>query len=113
MSKKVNTTSIGLFIVSGAALGVIGLLLFSSSKMFSKTREIIAYFDGTLNGLHEGAPVKFRGVTIGSVNGVVAVSLLALAVLLTGKRLWRQRPVALFVVIGSIVVAGVPKRHDG
>jgi hypothetical protein len=30
MSKKINTTSIGLFIVTGVALGVIGLLLFSS-----------------------------------------------------------------------------------
>jgi hypothetical protein len=30
MSKKANTTSIGLFIVTGMALGVIGLLLFSS-----------------------------------------------------------------------------------
>ena len=39
MSKKANTTSIGLFIVIGVALGVIGLLLFSSSKMFSKTHE--------------------------------------------------------------------------
>ena len=71
MSKKINTTSIGLFIVSGVALGVIGLLLFSSSKMFSKTRDVIAYFDGSLNGLNEGAPVKFRGVTIGSVKRVM------------------------------------------
>ena len=71
MSKKINTTSIGLFIVSGVALGVIGLLLFSSSKMFSKTKDIIAYFDDSLNGLNEGAPVKFRGVTVGSVKRVM------------------------------------------
>ncbi len=71
MSKKINTTSIGLFIVTGVALGVIGLLLFSSSKMFSKTREIIVYFDDSLNGLNAGAPVKFRGVTIGSVKRVM------------------------------------------
>ena len=71
MSKKINTTSIGLFIVSGVALGVIGLLLFSSSKMFSKTRDLIVYFDDSLNGLNEGAPVKFRGVTIGSVKRVM------------------------------------------
>jgi hypothetical protein len=31
MSQKPNPTSIGLFIVVGAALGVTGLLLFSSS----------------------------------------------------------------------------------
>ncbi|HAB15759.1 MAG TPA: hypothetical protein DCE44_04835, partial [Verrucomicrobiales bacterium] len=71
MSKKINTTSIGLFIVTGVALGVIGLLLFSSSKMFSKTRDVIVYFNDSLNGLSVGAPVKYRGVTIGSVTQVM------------------------------------------
>jgi len=71
MSKKINTTSIGLFIVTGVALGVTGLLLFSTSKMFSKTRDLIVYFDDSLNGLAVGAPVKFRGVTIGSVKRVM------------------------------------------
>jgi paraquat-inducible protein B len=71
MSQKINTTSIGLFIVTGVALGVAGLLLFSSSKMFSKTHEQILYFDGSMNGLHDGAPVKYRGVTIGSVKRVM------------------------------------------
>ena len=71
MSKKINTISIGLFIVTGVALGVTGLLLFSSSKLFTKTKDIIVYFDDTLNGLNEGAPVKYRGVTIGSVKRVM------------------------------------------
>ena len=71
MSKKANTTSIGLFIVTGLALGVIGLLLFSSLKTFSKTLDVIVYFNDSLNGLREGAPVKFRGVTIGSVKRVM------------------------------------------
>jgi len=72
MSKKINTTSIGLFIVTGVALGVIGLLLFSSSKLFSKSHDVIVYFDESLNGLNEGAPVKFRGVMVGSVKRVMA-----------------------------------------
>jgi paraquat-inducible protein B len=71
VSKKINTTSIGLFIVTGVALGVTGLLLFSSSKMFSQSRDLIVYFDESLNGLSEGAPVKYRGVTIGSVKRVM------------------------------------------
>lgn len=71
MSKSINTTSIGLFIILGLALGLAGLVLFSSSKMFGKTREVIVYFDESLNGLSEGAPVKFRGVTIGSVKRVM------------------------------------------
>src|SRR5262245_48970300 len=71
MSQKINTTSIGLFIVTGVALGVVGLLLFSSSKMFSKTHNLIVYFNESLNGLNEGAPVKYRGVTVGSVKRVM------------------------------------------
>jgi paraquat-inducible protein B len=68
---KVNTTSIGLFIVTGVALGVAGLLLFSSFKIFSRTQDQIVYFDKSLSGLDEGAPVKYRGVTIGSVKRVM------------------------------------------
>ena len=71
MSQKPNPVSIGLFIVIGAALGVAGLLLFSSSKLFTKTLDCIIYFDQSLNGLQEGAPVKIRGVTIGSVKRVM------------------------------------------
>jgi paraquat-inducible protein B len=71
MSQKPNPTSIGLFIVVGAALGIGGLLLFSSSKLFTRTREVVVYFNQSLNGLNEGAPVKFRGVLIGSVKKVM------------------------------------------
>jgi paraquat-inducible protein B len=67
MSKKANPTTIGLFIVAGLALGIVGLLLFSSSRLFTQTMRCIVYFDSSLNGLNEGAPVKFRGVTVGQV----------------------------------------------
>ena len=43
MSQKIKPAAIGLFIVTGLALGVAGLLLFSSSKLFTRTREIIVY----------------------------------------------------------------------
>jgi len=71
MSKKANPASIGLFIVVGLALGVIGLLLFSSSRLFSRTIPCVLYFNSSLNGLNQGAPVKYRGVTIGSVTKVM------------------------------------------
>lgn len=71
MSKKINPTSVGLFIVTGLGLGVCGLLLFSSSRFFTRTAELIVYFDESLNGLSDGAPVKYRGVTIGSVKKVM------------------------------------------
>ncbi len=71
MSKKPNPTSIGLFIVTGVSLGVAGVLLFSSSKLFTSTSDCVLYFNESLNGLNEGAPVKYRGVTIGSVKRVM------------------------------------------
>ncbi len=71
MSKKANPTTIGLFIVIGMALGVVGLILFSSGKLFSKQHRFILYFDASLKGLNPGAPVKLRGVTIGSVAEVL------------------------------------------
>ena len=71
MSKKANPTFIGLFVVVGLALGVAGLLLFSASGLFSHTFRCVLYFNGSLNGLNQGAPVKYRGVTIGSVTKVL------------------------------------------
>jgi paraquat-inducible protein B len=38
---------------------------------FTRTTKCIIYFDSTLSGLDEGAAVKFRGVTIGSVSQVM------------------------------------------
>ena len=71
MSRKANPTAIGLFIVIGLVLGVVGLILFGSGKLFSKQHRFILYFDASLKGLNPGAPVKLRGVTIGSVAEVL------------------------------------------
>jgi paraquat-inducible protein B len=71
VSKKANPTVIGIFVFIGLALCVGGLVLFSSLRLFTKTAKFIVYFDSSLNGLREGAPVKYRGVTIGTVSRVM------------------------------------------
>ncbi len=71
MSKKLNPTSIGLFIVIGVGLIVAGLLTFSSIRLFSKSIHCVLYFNSSLNGLNVGAPVKYRGVRIGTVQRVM------------------------------------------
>ncbi len=67
MSKKANPTSIGLFLIIGLAVGLTGVLTFSSRSLFHPQQKEILYFDSSLKGLNPGAPVKFRGVTVGSV----------------------------------------------
>jgi paraquat-inducible protein B len=71
MSKKANPTSIGLFLIIGLAVGLAGVLIFSSRSLFHPVLKQIVYFDASLKGLNPGAPVKFRGVTVGSVNEVL------------------------------------------
>ena len=67
MNRKANPTIIGLFFASGLALGVAGLLAFSARSHFHPQVKYVLYFDDSLKGLNPGAPVKFRGVTVGSV----------------------------------------------
>lgn len=71
MSKRANPTAIGLFVVLGLALTIIGLIIFSSGRLFRQHQKFILYFNNSLKGLNPGAPVKFRGVTVGSVAQVL------------------------------------------
>jgi paraquat-inducible protein B len=67
MSKKANPISIALFVILGLFLAISGVVLFSARSLFHPHQKHILYFDTSLKGLNPGAPVKFRGVTIGSV----------------------------------------------
>jgi paraquat-inducible protein B len=71
MSKKISPTLIGGFVLGALALLVIAVIAFGSGMLFRKTKEFVAYFDGNVNGLHIGAPVKFRGVEVGSVKNIL------------------------------------------
>lgn len=69
--KKTNTKLLGLFVVGGICLLVVGVLVFGSGQFFKKTVTRVAFFTDSLAGLGEGAPVRFRGVKIGTVTKVV------------------------------------------
>jgi paraquat-inducible protein B len=71
MNKKISPTLIGAFVIGAVALLVIAVIAFGSGRLFRQTKEFVVYFDGTVNGLNIGAPVKFRGVEIGSVKNIL------------------------------------------
>jgi paraquat-inducible protein B len=70
MSKNLSPTLIGAFVVGAVALLVVAVIAFGSGQLFRKTQQFILYFDGSVNGLRIGAPVKIKGVEIGSVNDI-------------------------------------------
>jgi paraquat-inducible protein B len=67
---KVNPAVVGSFVIGAIALIVIGLLVFGGTNWFAKRNKYVAYFPGSVKGLQVGAPVDFRGVTIGQVTGI-------------------------------------------
>ncbi len=67
MGRKANPAVIGAFVVGAVALAVAGILIFGSGRMFKHTSKYVCFFPGTVDGLAVGAPVKFKGVEIGSV----------------------------------------------
>ncbi len=71
MNKKISPTLIGAFVVGALSLVVIAVLAFGSGQLFRHTKEFVLYFDSSVNGLRIGAPVKFRGVEIGSVKNIL------------------------------------------
>jgi paraquat-inducible protein B len=57
-------------VVGAIALAVIAIVVLGSGRLFAKTRQYVLFFDGNVNGLRVGAPVKIKGVQIGSVQSI-------------------------------------------
>jgi len=71
MSMRANPTAIGLFLAGALVVGVAGTATLASTTWFQKRSTFVSYFRETVNGLENGAPVKFQGVPVGTVTGLL------------------------------------------
>ena len=61
---------VGGFVLGGLVLSVVGILLVAGTHLFSHEVHAVVYFQGSVAGLEVGAPVTFRGVSVGSVTRI-------------------------------------------
>ncbi|ADC71828.1 Mammalian cell entry related domain protein [Thioalkalivibrio sp. K90mix] len=61
---------LGLFIVGGLVALVTALFIMTAGNIFRASIPIETYIDSSVQGLEIGAPVKFRGVTIGEITNL-------------------------------------------
>jgi paraquat-inducible protein B len=74
MGNKISPTVIGAFVVVAIVCMVAGVLLFGGGKFFTEKLPYVLFFDSSVEGLHIGAPVIFRGVKVGEVSEIEAIA---------------------------------------
>jgi len=70
MSKRASPPILGAFIVGGLILIAVAIIVVGSRGLLTRKSRLVLYFPGSVNGLLVGSPVKYRGVTIGSVASI-------------------------------------------
>ncbi len=68
MSTPANHWKLGLFVVVGFCLAAATVVFLSARSLKKATVTYETFFDESVQGLEIGSPVKFRGVTIGTVS---------------------------------------------
>lgn len=68
MAVGTNRWKLGLFVILGFGVALTAIALFGAQTWNKKTIDYVSYFDESVQGLELGAPVKFRGVTVGRVS---------------------------------------------
>lgn len=67
MTKQTNHYRLGLFVILGFAAVILATILFGKASLRKDVVQYHTYFNESVQGLELGAPVKFRGVTVGHV----------------------------------------------
>jgi phospholipid/cholesterol/gamma-HCH transport system substrate-binding protein len=70
MSNGAHHFKLGLFVVIAGILLFASLVTLGAGSFLEKKTLVETFFDEAVSGLDVGAPIKYRGVTIGRVNSI-------------------------------------------
>ena len=67
---RANPTAIGSFLIGAVIIIIAGTAILAGNTWFTNRTTFVSYFKETVNGLEEGAPVKFQGAPVGTVSNI-------------------------------------------
>jgi phospholipid/cholesterol/gamma-HCH transport system substrate-binding protein len=70
MDRDANYVAVGAFVMLAIALGTGFVLWYTDAQDKHTYQRYEIYFEGTVSGLTEGSPVRYLGVTVGSVKRI-------------------------------------------
>jgi len=70
VANKTNHWKLGLFVVVALAIALAAVVALGLRRLNRDGIPMVTYFDESVQGLDQGSPVKFRGVTIGNVQSI-------------------------------------------
>ena len=70
MSVKANYFKLGAFVLAGTAVAVTAIVVLGAGTLMRKKVMVETYMDESVQGLEVGAPVKFRGVSVGRLEKI-------------------------------------------
>lgn len=70
MSAPTNHWKLGLFVLTGMVLALTTVAILGARSLRKEVSHYVTYFDESVQGLELGSPIKFRGVTIGTVGKI-------------------------------------------
>lgn len=123
MATPSNHWKLGLFVVCSVSLALVSVVFLSARSLQKESVSYRSFFDESVQGLEVGSPVKFRGVTIGTVSkidiapdrrhvgvtsdlGVDQIELMGLA-RGKGKKMQIRIPAELRIQLASAGITGV------
>jgi phospholipid/cholesterol/gamma-HCH transport system substrate-binding protein len=70
MAAPTNHWKLGLFVVTGVVMLLATVGVLGARSLNKEVERYVSYFDESVQGLDVGSPIKFRGVTIGTVGRI-------------------------------------------
>jgi paraquat-inducible protein B len=71
--KKASPQLIGAFVIGALVLTIVAVIVFGAGDFFTEKSRYVIFFRGSVDGLSVGAPVKIRGVRIGTVRRITGL----------------------------------------